>query len=61
MNVAIFGATGSLGSECLRQSMEAGHEITVLVRTSSKLLPDLPHHILDAMPRQMTPGCTRRP
>ena len=37
MKVAIFGATGSLGSECLRQALEAGHEVTVLARTPSKL------------------------
>jgi putative NADH-flavin reductase len=37
MKVAIFGATGSLGSECLAQAIEAGHQVTVLVRTPSKL------------------------
>lgn len=33
----IFGATGSLGSHVLRQSLAAGHEVTVLVRTPSRL------------------------
>ena len=37
MKVTIFGATGSLGSECLRQCLEAGHEVTVLVRSPSKV------------------------
>jgi putative NADH-flavin reductase len=37
MNVSLFGATGSLGSECLAQCLSAGHEVTVLVRTPEKL------------------------
>ncbi len=37
MRIAILGATGSLGSECLRQALDAGHEVTVLVRSASKL------------------------
>jgi putative NADH-flavin reductase len=41
MKITIFGATGALGSECLRQALEAGHEVTVLVRSASKLPADL--------------------
>lgn len=37
MKVTIFGATGLLGRECLSQCLEAGHEVTVLVRTPDKL------------------------
>jgi len=37
MKVAIFGATGELGSECLSQCLEAQHDVTVLARTPSKL------------------------
>jgi len=37
MQVTLFGATGSLGSECLEQCLEAQHAVTVLVRTPSKL------------------------
>lgn len=37
MKVSLFGATGSLGSQCLVQSLSAGHEVTVLVRTPDKL------------------------
>ncbi len=40
MKITIFGATGSLGSECLTQSLDAGHEVTVLVRSASKLPAD---------------------
>jgi putative NADH-flavin reductase len=37
MNITIFGATGALGSECLRQALEGGHDVTVLVRSPDKL------------------------
>ena len=33
----IFGATGSLGRHVLRQALAAGHDVTVFVRTPSKL------------------------
>jgi putative NADH-flavin reductase len=41
MKVALFGATGSLGSECLKQCVEAGHDVTVLVRSPEKLPREL--------------------
>ena len=41
MKITLFGATGLLGRECLSQCLEAGHEVTVLVRTPSKLPADL--------------------
>jgi putative NADH-flavin reductase len=41
MKVTIFGGTGLLGRECLTQCLEAGHEITVLVRTATKLPSEL--------------------
>ena len=37
MNLTLFGATGALGRECLRQSLEAGHRVRVLVRDPAKL------------------------
>jgi len=37
MRVTLFGATGALGSECLEQCLEAGHEVTVAARTPAKL------------------------
>jgi uncharacterized protein len=39
--VIILGATGTLGRHVLRQALAAGHDVTVFVRTPSKLLPDL--------------------
>ena len=35
--IAIFGATGSLGGHVLRQTLGAGHGVTVLVRDPSRL------------------------
>ena len=35
----ILGATGSLGRHVLRQALAAGHDVTVFVRTPSKLPP----------------------
>ena len=36
----LFGATGSLGRHVLRQALAAGHDVTVFVRTPSKLPPE---------------------
>jgi putative NADH-flavin reductase len=36
----VFGATGSLGSHVLRQALAAGQQVTVFVRTPSKLPPE---------------------
>jgi putative NADH-flavin reductase len=37
MNIVIFGATGSLGRECLKQSLEQGHQVTALLRNPTRL------------------------
>ena len=39
MKITLLGSTGSLGQECLQQCLDAGHAMTVLVRSPSKL-PD---------------------
>jgi uncharacterized protein len=39
--VIILGAAGTLGRYVLRQALTAGHDVTVFVRTSSKLPPDI--------------------
>jgi putative NADH-flavin reductase len=41
MKVTIFGATGALGLECTKQCLDAGHDVTVLARTPSKLPGEL--------------------
>ena len=38
----VVGATGALGSEVLRLALAAGHQVTALVRTPSKIPPDAP-------------------
>jgi putative NADH-flavin reductase len=40
MKIAVFGATGGTGREIVTQALDAGHEVTVLVRDSSKLSVD---------------------
>lgn len=41
MRLAILGATGQLGSECVRQALAAGHDVTVLARSPGKLAADV--------------------
>lgn len=45
MNITIFGATGDLGGACLKQALETGHKITVLVRTPEKLSDEMRQRI----------------
>jgi len=45
LKVTIFGATGLLGRECLSQCLDAGHEVTVLARTASKIPTELRERI----------------
>uniref|UniRef100_A0A673UY44 Biliverdin reductase B n=1 Tax=Suricata suricatta TaxID=37032 RepID=A0A673UY44_SURSU len=40
--IAIFGATGRTGLTTLAQAVEAGYEVTVLVRDASRLPPEGP-------------------
>ncbi len=37
MKVLIIGGTGKLGKELIKQSLEAGHEVTALVRNPAKI------------------------
>ncbi len=41
MKITLFGATGMLGRELLSQCLDAGHEVTVLLRTPDKLPGEL--------------------
>lgn len=41
MKITILGASGSLGLECLKQAIQAGHEITILVRDPQKIPAEL--------------------
>lgn len=37
MKLIVFGATGGVGQEFIKQAIEKGHEITAFIRTPSKL------------------------
>ncbi|MGW0809927.1 NAD(P)-dependent oxidoreductase [Nonomuraea sp. NPDC002799] len=37
MRLAVFGATGGIGLELLRQGLDRGHEVTAVVRDASRL------------------------
>jgi putative NADH-flavin reductase len=41
VRLTIFGATGGIGAELLRQALAAGHEVTVAVRSPGKLAASL--------------------
>ncbi|QKS72932.1 NAD(P)H-binding protein [Paenalkalicoccus suaedae] len=43
MKIAVFGASGRSGIPFVKQALEQGHELTVLVRTPSKLGVEHPH------------------
>lgn len=61
MKLVLFGATGALGSHCLKQALEAGHQVTVLVRNPSKLPDELVAQIQvrsgDAMDPEAVDAC----
>lgn len=42
MKLTVFGATGGVGHEVVRQALEAGHEVTAVVRDPARL--DVPAH-----------------
>ncbi len=44
--ILILGATGSLGSHVVQQAILAGHEVSTLVRTPSKLPPDVQEKVV---------------
>ncbi len=41
MRLALFGATGAVGGECLRRALDAGHSVTAVARNPAKLEVDL--------------------
>ncbi|MCX4525253.1 MULTISPECIES: NAD(P)-dependent oxidoreductase [unclassified Streptomyces] len=42
MRLTVFGATGGVGHEVVRQALDAGHEVTAVVRDPARL--DVPAH-----------------
>ena len=45
MQLAIFGSTGSIGQQLVKQSLEQGHSVTAFTRNPAKL--DIKHHNLN--------------
>ena len=37
MKITVFGATGGVGREVVRQALDAGHEVTAVVRDPARL------------------------
>jgi uncharacterized protein YbjT (DUF2867 family) len=42
MKLTVFGATGRIGEQAVRQALESGHAVTAVVRDSSRLTVDHP-------------------
>ncbi|MFN7917356.1 MAG: NAD(P)H-binding protein [Vicinamibacterales bacterium] len=56
--ITVLGATGALGSTVARLALQAGADLSVLVRRADRLAPDLRAraHVLEADIRQMPSG-----
>ncbi|MFG2356644.1 NAD(P)-dependent oxidoreductase [Streptomyces sp. NPDC048521] len=52
MNLTVFGATGGIGREIVRQALDAGHQVTAVVRDPSRL--DLRGDALEVFPADLT-------
>jgi putative NADH-flavin reductase len=53
MKLTVFGATGGIGGEVVRQALDAGHTVTAVVRDTSRF--DMAHRLLDVV---RVPGLT---
>ena len=51
MRLTVFGATGAVGQEIVRQALAAGHEVTAVVRDPARLVAELPAAELHAVVR----------
>jgi putative NADH-flavin reductase len=60
MKITVFGATGALGNECVKQCLDAQHEITVLARTPEKLAPELRERVRVIGGDGLDPGAVNR-
>jgi uncharacterized protein YbjT (DUF2867 family) len=53
MKMTVFGATGGIGGQVVRQALDAGHQVTAVVRSSSRF--ELSHPALEVA---VVPGLT---
>lgn len=56
MKLTIFGATGRIGGHVVRQALEAGHEVTAVVRDSTRLGISHPALTVVTIPDMTNPG-----
>ncbi|MFB6813667.1 NAD(P)-dependent oxidoreductase [Streptomyces sp. NPDC056347] len=59
MRITVFGATGGVGRELVRQAVAAGHEVTAVVRDASRLPAPLSGARVCAMARLDDPEALR--
>jgi uncharacterized protein YbjT (DUF2867 family) len=60
MRLTVFGATGGIGGHVVRQALEAGHDVTAVVRDPTRL--DVRHRALDVVTiRDLTDSDALRP
>ncbi|HYZ36486.1 MAG TPA: NAD(P)H-binding protein, partial [Pseudonocardiaceae bacterium] len=45
MKITVFGATGGIGGQVMRQALSAGHQVTAVVRDPARF--DVRHRALD--------------
>src|SRR5581483_6323539 len=59
MKMTVFGATGGIGSQVVRQALDAGHKVTAVVRSSAHF--ELAHPGLEVavVPGLTDPGTLR--
>lgn len=60
MKLAIFGATGTVGSELLTRALDAGHDVRALVRTPSKVPGQHPRLTVVAATSEISPRSSTR-
>ncbi|MEY9993498.1 uncharacterized protein YbjT (DUF2867 family) [Streptomyces sp. V4I8] len=60
MRITVFGATGGIGQEIVRQALDAGHEVTAVVRDPARLSLADGHGRLEVFRADLTdPGALR--
>jgi putative NADH-flavin reductase len=55
MKLTVFGATGRIGAEVVRQALDAGHEVTAVVRDPARLAVNDPRLEVIAVPGLANP------
>ncbi|HEY4021446.1 MAG TPA: NAD(P)H-binding protein [Pseudonocardiaceae bacterium] len=48
MRITVFGATGGIGAQAVRQAVEAGHRVTAVVRDPARLTGPAPARVVTA-------------